>query len=98
MKLRFSAGVCLSWIAFSMAWLAGCGREHDPSTHVDSSKLKEAPDARNNPSLWGVRSKAYHSIATAADLAKDRTPWSDDYWPTFRGGTGFRWQTMAGGR
>jgi hypothetical protein len=54
--------------------------------------LHEAPDANNNPALMGVTTKPYLQVVAKASLADEITPWSGDYWATYKGGIAFRWQ------
>lgn len=45
----------------------------------------------------GVRSKKFRTLASSAFLPDKHKPWSGDYWPTYRGGIAYRWQSTRSG-
>ncbi len=60
------------------------------------SKTQEAWNRRNDPKIMGIDSlRKYqyetniNNLAVSAELAV--TPWSDYYWPTYKGGLTYRW-------
>ena len=62
---------------------------------IDTAHLKEAWDANNDPRLL----KDYYEVRllqlpTSAEL--DRKPWTDTYWPSYRGGIANRWNDSSG--
>ncbi len=77
------------FIAFLMS---GCHTAD--STPPAEYLLKDAWDGRNNPSIFGnLKTLSYDHIAHADFLqgSLEQAPWSDTYWPLFRGGMAWRW-------
>ena len=67
-------------------FLSACGQSSDPS-----SKTNEAWDAANVPDrLADGYVVDLEALPTSGFLAT--APWSDDYWPSNRGGIAHRWQ------
>lgn len=64
--------------------VTSCSRSDD-----NGSSAKEAWNQNNAPQLFGLQSVHYATLPTSGSVAK--TPWSGDYWATFRGGLSFRW-------
>jgi hypothetical protein len=75
----------------ALIFLNACGQPTSPST------TQEAWNRRNDPTIMGLdaltRKYQYETqfdqLALSADLPK--TPWSDYYWPTYKGGLTYRW-------
>lgn len=65
-------------------FLVGCRSSNTPN------RLQEAWDITNHPLLWDVSSRVYSDITNQARL--DTLPWSNYYWPTYKGGIAYRWQ------
>jgi hypothetical protein len=63
--------------------------------HTPSSQTKEAWDAENSPTNFGVSLKRLADLPLEGSLPTDKTPWSGDYWASYRGGISDRWQTSA---
>lgn len=63
----------------------------------ETANLKEAWNSANEPSLLDIEDQAYaaryvynwQSLPLKGELTS--RPWSDDYWPTYRGGISYRW-------
>jgi hypothetical protein len=80
----------MQWLAV-MALVNACGQ---PSR---DSLTQEAWNRRNDPSIMGLNAVTqkfqyetqFDKLPLNADLPK--TPWSDYYWPTFKGGLTYRW-------
>ncbi|HET9237725.1 MAG TPA: hypothetical protein VFO10_10765 [Oligoflexus sp.] len=75
----------------SVIGLAACGAP------TSNSILDEAWDQSNNPAkIAGINYEAdFSKLPLKGDA--DHKGWSDSYWPTYRGGIGYRWQTEKAG-
>src|SRR3989338_2276052 len=52
----------------------------------------QAWDAQNNPSLFSAKYQyQFGQLPVRHTLPTDITPWSDDYYPSYRGGIAYRW-------
>lgn len=66
-----------------------------------TSSPKEAWDTFNRPGLLDVKDQSYASeyVYNWQDLPLKgeltSRPWSDDYWPTYRGGISYRWHQLS---
>lgn len=79
--------------AAGVSVLAGCG--HDPS-RPPLSRVQEAWDPENAPSRleWNAE-RDFSKLPLQARTGS--VPWSDTYWPTFRGGLAWRWSSSGSG-
>ncbi len=79
---------CL-WLGLALSLLTSC-RTPDAAS---GSTVKEAPEGDNAPHWWGLTTMKYDDLPLAYNLPE--VPWASDFWATFRGGIGFRWQAEA---
>lgn len=87
--MRFLA-VSLAAVALSTG-LTGCGGANDAS--VDVSNLEEAWDANNDPRrLAGTYEVEFAALPTDGRLTSE--PWTDSYWPSYKGGLANRWASL----
>ena len=68
------------------ALLSACGQPESEQSQLDARW-----NERNNPEL--ISGRDYESILSELPLTGEVSdkPWSDDYWPTYRGGLSYRW-------
>lgn len=64
-----------------------------PDGAPSASQIKEAPEGDNAPHWWGLTTMRYDDLPLVYNLPQ--IPWASDFWATFRGGIGFRWQAPA---
>lgn len=77
-------------LTFAPLLIQACGKPK-------ASDIKEAWDPYNRPGLLDIKDELYATEYTyewkklpLKGELKNR-PWSDDYWPTYRGGISYRW-------
>lgn len=59
------------------------------------SKLKETWNIQNHPAQLLTGERTYEAKFTELPLSGElsETPWSGDYWPTYKGGISYRWMS-----
>lgn len=69
--------------------LVSCGK--NAATSIDISRPEEAWNANNNPArLKDQLEVRLAALPLSGDAAK--MPWTDTYWPSYKGGLAYRWQ------
>jgi hypothetical protein len=82
--MRISAWVHATFVC---ALLLSC-----KTRSTNDTKVKEAWNAKNNPSLFDVKTAKFSDLPLSGEMPADRFPWSDGYWAHFQNGIAFRWQ------
>ncbi len=81
------------FLALTLALVvAACTR---PENRSDSKEAWDLPNAPEN--LGAISAKPYDQYELEAELPEDQLPWSDNYWPTYKGGISHRWRTSVYG-
>ena len=84
MRSRF----VLTLVGF-LSVISSCGKPKSSSKGSDS-QLQEAWNSANVPTNFeGVTTSKFFDLPLAGKLTK--TPWTDTYWPSYRGGIASRW-------
>ena len=78
--------------------LWGCKKWY--SSNEDKSTPQQAWDQVNNPSNLlpqnSIFERRFDRLKMAAIVPKEKLPWSDSYWPNYRGGLSWRWNDSSG--
>lgn len=86
--LQAQARIVLCSVA--VAAMVACAPPADPA-----SRTKEAWNEYNDPSLFSLQIMKLEDLPKKGELADDKIPWSDSYWPTYAGGLSWRWQERS---
>jgi hypothetical protein len=76
----------------------GCKKWYSPDQGKNTPQ--EAWDQLNNPTNIlpqnSIFERRFDRLKMAARVTKEKLPWSDSYWPNYRGGLAWRWNDASG--
>lgn len=93
-RFRWTKAAVLSVAAFP--FFVSCKNMNQNKT---GNQTQQAWDTANNPSNLlpsnSFLERRFDKLKMAAAVSRDKLPWSDSYWPNYRGGLAWRWNSSS---